>query len=61
MFTVGIRKDVVDFVKVSETILSSALLKPPLNDHERTLIGEYVRYLSDRKQPWNEPAFEKSA
>ncbi|HET9961095.1 MAG TPA: hypothetical protein VFQ34_02050 [Nitrospiraceae bacterium] len=53
MLTLRIRKEVLDFINASETILSSVLIKPPLTQEERGLIAEYLRYLSDVKQPWN--------
>jgi hypothetical protein len=61
MLPSAIRKEVVEFAKASETILSSVLISPPLSDHECALIAEYVRYLGDLNQPWNEDLIQKSA
>jgi hypothetical protein len=57
----SIRKEVLEFVKASEMILSSVLIQPPLNQDERALIAEYVRHFSDTKQPWNEHLLQKYA
>ena len=61
MLTPPIRKEVLDFVKASETILSSVLIKPALTQDERALISEYIRYLSDYERAWNNTELEKTA
>lgn len=45
MLGVAFRREVLDFVMASETILSSVLIKPPLTADERALIAEYVSFL----------------
>ena len=52
MIAIGIRKEVTEFVRTCETLLSSALLSPKLTKEECALIAEYVRYLSGDKTPW---------
>jgi hypothetical protein len=47
------RKEVVDFVRAAETILSQILLKPDLTQGECDLIAEYVKTLSHAKNPWS--------
>jgi hypothetical protein len=54
MLGVGFRREVLDFVKASETILSSVLIKPPLTPDERALIAEYVSFLSQSTEQWND-------
>jgi hypothetical protein len=61
MLTPPIRKEVLDFVKASETILSSVLIKPALTQDERALISEYIRYLSDYERAWNNTELQKTA
>ena len=47
------RKEVMDFVRAAETLLSPALLHPGLTQAECDLIAEYVRNLSQAKNPWS--------
>jgi hypothetical protein len=47
------RKEVMDFVRASEKILSPALLHPTLTQAECDLIAEYVKTLSLSKRPWS--------
>jgi hypothetical protein len=47
------RKEVMDFVRAAETILSPALLHPELTQGECDLIAEYVKTLSLSKHPWS--------
>ena len=47
------RKEVREFVRAAETILSPALLHPDLTQEECDLIAEYVKTLSQSKQPWS--------
>jgi hypothetical protein len=52
MPAVPIRKEVLEFLSASETILSSVLIKPPLTKDERDLITEYVKQLSAQTEQW---------
>lgn len=47
------RKEVMDFVKSAERILSPASLYPKLTQSECDLIAEYVITLSRSKHPWS--------
>ena len=47
------RKEVGDFVRAAETILSPVLLSPELTTEECELIAEYVKNLSQAKNPWS--------
>lgn len=47
------RKEVMDFVRAAEKILSPALLNPVLTQGECDLIAEYVKTLSQSKHPWS--------
>ena len=47
------RKEVMDFVRAAEKILSPALLHPGLTEGECDLIAEYVKSLSMSKHPWS--------
>ena len=51
--TLTIRKEVTDFVRSTETLLSPILLKPDLTQEECDLIAEYVKMLSLWKNPWS--------
>lgn len=50
--SVPIRKEVEDFLKASETLLSPALRQSELSPEECLLIADYVMSLSDPKTPW---------
>ncbi len=50
---VTFRKEVGDFVRAAETILSPVLLSTELTPGECELIAEYVRSLSQAKNPWS--------
>jgi hypothetical protein len=47
------RKEVMEFVRATEKILSPALLHPTLTQGECDLIAEYVKTLSGSKHPWS--------
>lgn len=47
------RQEVLDFIRAAETILSPALLHSDLTQGECDLIAEYVRSLSQAKNPWS--------
>lgn len=47
------RKEVMDFVRSAERILSSPRLHPELTQGECDLIAEYVKTLSRSKHPWS--------
>lgn len=47
------RKEVMDFVRSAERILSPASLHPELTRTECDLIAEYVITLSRSKHPWS--------
>lgn len=53
MVFVSIRKEVREFVRAAETILSPALLTSELTPDECDLIKEYVISLSNVKHPWS--------
>jgi hypothetical protein len=42
----AIRKEVLDFVRSSEVILASVLMKPALTKDERDLLAQYAAYVS---------------
>jgi hypothetical protein len=54
-------KEVLDFVKASETLLSPILLDHQLTDEECELISGYVACLSDPMNPWNKPKLPKAS
>lgn len=47
------RKEVMDFVRSAERILSPASLHAELTQAECDLIAEYVKALSRSKHPWS--------
>lgn len=47
------RKEVKDFIRAAETILSPVLLQPELTPSECDLIAEYVKTLCQMKNPWS--------
>lgn len=47
------RKEVMDFVRAAETILSPVFLSADLTQGECDLIAEYVKSLSHAKKPWS--------
>jgi|SwirhisoilCB2_FD_contig_41_3500899_length_315_multi_1_in_0_out_0_1 hypothetical protein len=49
----AVRKEVGDFVRAAETILSPVLLSHALTPGECDLIAEYVKSLSQMKNPWS--------
>jgi hypothetical protein len=49
----SVRKEVGDFVRAAETILSPILLSSELRPGECDLIAEYVKSLSQVKNPWS--------
>jgi hypothetical protein len=49
----SVRKEVEDFMRAAETILSPVLLSPELTPEECDLIAEYVKSLSQAKHPWS--------
>ena len=49
----SVRKEVGDFVSAAETILSPVLLSAELTPEECDLIAEYVKSLSQAKNPWS--------
>ena len=49
----SVRKEVGDFVRAAETILSPVLLSHELTPGECDLIAEYVKSLSQAKNPWS--------
>jgi hypothetical protein len=51
--TLPISKDVRDFIKAAETLLSPAARTSDLTPDEIEIIGEYVITLSNAKQPWS--------
>jgi hypothetical protein len=53
--TQTIGKEVLDFVRASETLLSPILLDRELTQEECELIRGYVDCLSDPMNPWNRP------
>jgi len=53
--TETIGKEVLDFVKASETLLSPVLLDRELTSNECELISGYVACLSDPMNPWDRP------
>ena len=57
--TIG--KEVLDFVKASETLLSPVLLDRELTHDECELIVGYVACLSDPMNPWNRPKLPKAS
>lgn len=54
-------KEVLDFVRASETLLSPILLERELTDDECDLISEYVACLSNSANPWNRPKLPKAS
>jgi hypothetical protein len=54
-------KEVLDFVRASETLLSPVLLDRQLTDDECELISGYVACLSDPVNPWNKPRLPKAS
>jgi hypothetical protein len=53
MVFVSVRKEVRDFARAAETLLSPASLGSDLTTDECELIKEYVMTLSNVKQPWS--------
>lgn len=53
MNSLPVRKEVQDFILVSETLLSPALLTSALTPEECEIIAEYVMSLSHLKHPWS--------
>jgi hypothetical protein len=53
MNSLPVRKEVQDFIRVSETLLSPELLASTLTPEECELIAEYVMSLSRLKHPWS--------
>ena len=53
MNSLPVRKEVQDFILISETLLSPALLTSALTPEECEVIAEYVMSLSHLKQPWS--------
>ncbi len=51
--TLGVRKEVVNFTKAAEILLSPVLMSPPLTQEECDLIAEYVMALTHVKNPWS--------
>ena len=50
---VSLRKEVGDFARAAETLLSPVFLSTELTPVECELIAEYVRILSLETNPWN--------
>ena len=53
MNSLPVRKEVQDFILVSETLLSPALLSSALTPEECEIIAEYIMSLSHLKHPWS--------
>ena len=47
------RKEVQEFARAAETLLSPALLQRELTEGECLVIAEYVKTLSHSKNPWS--------
>lgn len=48
-----ISRDVRDFIKAAEVLLSPAMRISEFTPDECEIIGEYVKSLSNVKQPWS--------
>jgi hypothetical protein len=53
MVFVPLRKEVRDFIRAAETLLSPALLGSELTTDECDLITEYVITMSNARHPWS--------
>ena len=53
MNSLPVRKEVQDFILISETLLSPALLTSALTPEECEIIAEYIMSLSHLKHPWS--------
>ena len=49
----SVQKDVQDFIRAAEKLLSPALRASPLTPDECDLIGEYLMSMSNAKHPWS--------
>lgn len=57
MNSLPVRKEVQDFILVSETLLSPALLSSALTPEECEIIAEYIMSLSHLKHPWSKALY----
>jgi hypothetical protein len=55
------RKEVQDFIRSAETLLSPALLNSPFTEDEALIIADYVMNLSQAKHPWSKKLVFKYA
>ena len=51
--SLSVRKEVCEFIRAAETILSPALWISELTEDECDLINQYVISLSKAKNPWS--------
>jgi hypothetical protein len=51
--TLPLSKDVREFIKAAEKLISPALRSSELTPDECEIISEYVMTLSNAKQPWS--------
>ena len=50
--TLPVRKEVLDFLKASETLLAYPMFDAEITPEECDLIADYIMSLSQSKHPW---------